>query len=71
MRSSTIISLFAAVLLPALVGAQDLAEFPNANDLALGADPSELIVGIPMDARAKRSTKRDHRLQKRHYGVWE
>jgi len=71
MRSSTIISLFATVLLPALVGAQDLAEFPNANDLALGADPNELIVGIPMDARAKRSTKRDHRLQKRHYGVWE
>lgn len=71
MRSSTFVSLLATVLLPALVGAQDLTEFPNANDLALGADPNELIVGIPMDARAKRSTKRDHRLQKRHYGVWE
>lgn len=70
----------AALMLASCSAAQDTIA-PDANDIALGANPSEPLLAVPLDLfpagtvqkrESRRNTRNDrHRLAKRHYGVFE
>ena len=70
----------AALLFTSAALAQDVMA-PNANDVAMGADPSTPLIGIPAEwipagiaskrSVAPTSDNDKHLLSKRHYGVFE
>ena len=72
-----LVPVVALLLTSSAFGQEEIA--PNANDIAMGADPSEPLIAIPaawipagISVKRSEVTANDkHLLTKRHYGVFE